>query len=507
MKLYSTEQMRAWDRVTIEKKFDNSSELMEIAVKTCTDFLLDDQFARRYIIVCGTGNNGGDGLCIARFMSEEGQPVTVYIAGDSETGSEDFKKNLQMLLNTEVSIHFLSEKDYTFQAEYDDIIVDCLFGTGISRPIEGWLINLIAHINSLTNRTVSIDLPSGLLPDLIGIQTGAIVSADLTLTFQIPKCAMLFPENFQYVGEFEILNIGLDKEFESNEDSLLHYFVKYDAAQIYQPRLKFQHKNSFGHVGIIAGSKGKMGAAILCSLAAMRAGAGLVTAQIPSSGESVLQGAVPEVMTQADEGEYYLTKAELSEKNDATAIGPGIGQSPETAIMLRKILRGKHDHPLVLDADALNLVASKKMLSSLPAGTILTPHIGEFDRLFGKHENNFQRFETLREKAHEYNCVIVLKGAHTMVASPDDGLLSFNSSGNAGMATAGSGDVLTGVIVALCAQGYNPADAARLGVYLHGAAGDIAALGGHSSGLIARDIIECLPDAIDEIETIRRMLR
>ena len=252
--------------------------------------------------------------------------------------------------------------------------------------------------------------------------------------------------------------------------------------------LKFQHKNSFGHAGIFAGSKGKMGAAILCSLAAMRAGVGLVTVQVPSSGEAVLQSAVPEAMTNADEGEYYLSKAELSAQNKATAIGPGIGQSPETAIMLRKILRGKHEQTLVLDADALNLVAAKKMLSSLPPGTILTPHIGEFDRLFGPHENNFQRFETLRDKALEYNCIIVLKGAHTMVASPDDGLLSFNSTGNPGMATGGSGDVLTGIITGLLAQGYHPLVAALIAVYFHGLAGNDAANQKGENALIASDL-------------------
>ncbi len=505
MKLFNAAQIREWDKATVQKYFEDSSELMEVAAQVCADHIAEEEIAALYAIICGTGNNGGDGLCIARLLAAEDHEVKVYITGDADSGSEDFKKNLQRLLSTDIALHFLSEDEHDFHPETDAIIVDCIFGTGLNRPVDSWLADLIEQVNHLPNRKIAIDLPSGLQADLLEPQPGPVVNADLTLTFQVPKRALLFEENYVFVGEHEVVMIGLDHEFETKEKCELTFFTELDAARIFKSRKKFQHKNSFGHVGIIAGSKGKMGAAILCSLAAMRSGAGLVTAQVPAIGESYLQTVVPEVMCIVDEGENQLKSSDILEDHSATAIGPGIGQAPETVMMLRRILKHEGDHHLVFDADALNILAAKKLQHSIPTGSVLTPHVGEFDRLFGKHENSFARFKTLVAKAAELNCVIVLKGAHTMIASPD-GEVSFNSSGNVGMATAGSGDVLTGVIVSLLAQGYSPKDAARLGVYIHGIAGDIAADERGMTGMMARDIIEFLPSALDEVETTKGIL-
>jgi|JI9StandDraft_2_1071091.scaffolds.fasta_scaffold17896_2 hydroxyethylthiazole kinase-like uncharacterized protein yjeF len=505
MKLYNAAQLREWDKATIDKYFEHSSELMEVAAQACVDFIIVEEIASIYEIVCGTGNNGGDGLCIARMLALEDVDVKVYIAGDAESGSEDFKKNLQLLLQTDVEIQFFSQEKFDFDPRPDAIIIDCLFGIGINRNVEGWLAELIERINSFENRILAIDIPSGLQPDLFEIQDKAIIKADVTLTFQVPKPAMLFEENHTCVGTIEVISIGLDHEFEAVEACEISFYQELEAIHDFKPRKKFAHKNTFGHAGVIAGSKGKIGAAMLCCFAAMRSGAGLVTAQIPACGDSILQTALPEVMTISDEGENELRSADILEINNATAIGPGIGQAPETAIMLRKILKSTHKNKLVIDADALNFIASKKLHTSIPEGSVLTPHVGEFDRLFGKHETSFDRFRTLRSKAVELKCTIILKGAHTMVASPD-GHVTFNSTGNAGMATAGSGDVLTGVIVSLCSQGYTSETAARFGVYLHGVAGDMAADERGATGLMARDIIEFLPVASGEIETTREIL-
>jgi hydroxyethylthiazole kinase-like uncharacterized protein yjeF len=505
MKIFTASQIHQWDQITIQKYFQESSELMEVAAQLCVDFIKEEEIASSYAIICGIGNNGGDGLCIARMLAAEDHDVKVFVVGDSEQGSRDFKKNLQLLLNTDVALHFISEEHQSFDPDENAIIIDCLFGTGLNRPLEGWQADFVLQVNLLPNRVVSIDLPSGMLADSLEPQVGAIVESDLTLTFQIPKRSLLFEDNYPFVGDFEIIQLGLDYEFELNEACDLIYFNELEAAKLFHSRKKYAHKNSFGHAGVIAGSKGKMGAAILCSMAAMRAGAGLVTVQIPHSGESILQTALPEAMCLTDEGEFYLKTSEIQPNHSATCIGPGIDQSPETALMMRKILKQEVTGALVLDADALNIIAAKNLHHSIPEGSILTPHVGEFDRLFGKHENSFDRFKTLREKAIELKCVIVLKGAHTMVAAPD-GSVSFNSSGNPGMATAGSGDVLTGVLVAMCAQKYDVVDAARLGVYLHGVAGDIAADERGGSGLLARDIIEYLPAAMDVVETTRSIL-
>lgn len=505
MKLFTASQIRAWDQFTIENKHNSSSELMEVAAEACFAYIKEMEPAISYTIFCGIGNNGGDGLCIARMLHEDGDAVKIYIAGDAEGGSDDYKKNLQRILQTDIALTFLSEKNFVIETEPESLIIDCLFGTGISRPLEGWHAELITQINALPHRKIAIDLPSGLIPDLITAQSGVILRSDLTLTFQIPKRAMLFQENQPFVGDFEVLSIGLSRSFERSEGCEMLYYDELNAAADFRLRKKFDHKNLHGHALIIGGSKGKMGAALLSSFAAMRAGTGLVTAVVPKCGTDIIQAAVPEVMCIEDEGINCLSNVDIDNQYDAIAVGPGMGEAPETALMLRKFLKNVKAS-LVIDADALNIIAHKKLHARIPAGSILTPHVGEFDRLFGKHDDSFARFQTVQKKAVAMNCVIVLKGAHSTIAFPD-GSIVFNSSGNPGMAKAGSGDVLTGMITSFLAQGYSPQVAARLGVFVHGIAGDIAAETRSETGIVARDIIEGIAEALSELEAMKQMLK
>jgi len=497
MKIFTTDKMREWDAQTIAKRFSNSAELMESAAKAVVFDLDIMGMSSDCVIFCGIGNNGGDGLCLAPMLVESGYEVEVYIVGEPAEGSDDFLHYMKLLIESDITIHFLSESNYTFEIEENVAVIDCIFGIGINRPITGWIAELINHINALPNEVFAIDVPSGLQPDLLAMQTGAIIRAKRTFTFGVMKLAFMFAENDEYLGEIYITDIGLDGEFHRTEPSAYFYYNEEDVKNDFIRRGKFAHKGLLGHVRIMAGSKGKMGAAILASKAAMRAGAGLVTASIPACGLDVLQSAFPEAMCEADTSTDALSSLLYDENYTATAIGPGIGQGPETTLMLRRILKDA-EKPLVLDADALNIIASKNLIKDVPKHSILTPHVKEFDRLFGAHDNSFERFKILLEKAKELQLIIVLKGANTAVAFPD-GTVSFNSSGNQGMATAGSGDVLTGIIVSLLAQGYKPEVAARFGVYLHGNAGDLASYDMSMESMIASDIIDYLPKAYKNI--------
>jgi hydroxyethylthiazole kinase-like uncharacterized protein yjeF len=495
MKLFAAQQIRDWDKYTIKEHYQSSAGLMEVAAQAVVEWLLTHMSTSRCTIVCGTGNNGGDGLCIARLLANEDCNVDVVVAGDSEKGSPDFKLNLQRLLETLVPVKFINDSVEDFRPEGDTTIIDCLLGTGINRAVEGKMAVLIEHINHLKHPCISVDVPSGLIPDNIQPQSGSIIQADHTLTLQLPKRAFLVPENYFFTGSFTVLDIGLDEQFVTNTSCDYFYYEESLAHRDFKPRSKFGYKNQFGHVRILAGSKGKIGAAMLSARAAMRAGAGLVTATIPSHGLSMLQTALPEVMCEVDEHSDNLSNVEFDAKYAATAIGPGIGQAPETVLMLRRFLK-MATHHLVLDADALNIIAAKNLLRDIPKGSILTPHVGEFDRLFGMHEHTDGRIQTMKTISQEYELVVILKGAHTIVAAPT-GELYFNSTGNVGMATAGSGDVLTGVIASLLAQGYSSIEAARFGVYLHGLAGDIAAEQLGYASMTAGDIITMLPAAYE----------
>lgn len=500
MKIFNTSTIREWDRYTIQQQYANSSELMDFAAAICVTDMEDTEFHSSYVIFCGTGNNGGDGLCMAMIFASREIPVTVHIVGDPENGSPDFRLNMQRIIESEITMKFLSETDNTFDLDPASCVIDCIFGTGLNRPVEGWIAELIDRINAHPNHVISIDVPSGMMPDELGPQPPHVIEADRTLTFEIPKRAMLFEENYKYVGTLSVLDLGLDTDFEEAQESDLVYYEQREAHRDFIQRKKYVHKHQLGHARIIAGSKGKIGAAVLCATACARSGPGLVTVNVPACGYPIIQTTLPEAMCEADTGENDLCSVVFDTGFSATAIGPGIGESPETTIMLRKFLKDA-THPLVLDADALNIIAKKNLHDQIPKMSVITPHVGEFDRLFGKHSDSFTRFETLKKKSVELGIVIVLKGPHTATATPD-GMVYFNSTGNQGMATAGSGDVLTGIICGLLAQKYQPAVAARLGVFIHGNAGDHAMRRKAVTGMIAGDIITHLNETWHQLEDL-----
>jgi len=496
MKLFPAEDIRLWDQYTIQHEPIVSIDLMERAAGKCVDWLERHSYTDKpFHIFCGKGNNGGDGLAIARMLSERKFSVTVHILEFGHKGTDDFQTNLARLHQyPDTLIRFIQTEENFPALAKDDIIIDALFGSGLNRGLEGVTAKLIQHINDSGNPVIAIDIPSGLFTDKSS-KGQPVIQAHHTLSFQCYKLAFMLAENSDFIGEVHILDIGLHPDFHPT------VFTKYELADailirsIYKPRNRFGHKGIFGHALIVAGSYGKTGAAILSSKACLRSGAGLLSCHIPKCGYDAMQTALPEAMVVTDFNSSFNTKIDddLS-KYKAIGIGPGIGTASETKMMLRQVFDSCKKN-MVLDADALNIIASQKdLLKFIPAGSILTPHPKEFERLFGETTNEFERIELALQKARELNLVIVLKGHHTVIARPN-GKAFFNSTGNAGMATAGSGDVLTGILTGLVAQDYSSVDAAVLGVYIHGMAGDIAAKELSMEAMIAGDIIDYLPEA------------
>lgn len=485
MKILSASQIREADLYTIQHEPVSSADLMERASKVFTEWFEEEYGSQktevRIKIFCGTGNNGGDGLCIARLLSQKNYAVQVFILR-SNSSSPDFELNENRLKeNKSVTVANI-ENDFP-AINKNDLIIDALFGSGLNRPVEGIAAKLIDHINQSNANVIAVDIPSGLFADKTS--SGAIIKAKHTLSFELPKFSFMFPSVYEFVGEWETKSIGLSKDFIEKAETKNFYFTDEDAAQIFKPGKKFDHKGSNGHALIVAGSKGKMGAAFLAAKAAFKTGCGLVTVHIPKCGVDVIHEMLPEAMLQIDEHEEMLTSFSGDEKFSSIGIGPGIGENELTSAAIKQSYN--QTIPVVLDADALNLIAKNNL--SIPANSILTPHPKEFERLFGKTENDFERNKLQRKKAIEHNCFIVLKGAHSCTATPD-GDCFFNSTGNPGMAKAGSGDVLTGMITSLLAQGYSLKDAAIFGVYLHGLAGDFASEIIGTESMMASDIID-----------------
>ncbi|MBL7807235.1 MAG: NAD(P)H-hydrate dehydratase [Saprospiraceae bacterium] len=496
MKIYSAAQTRAWDAFTIEKEPISSFELMNRAVRVLTDWFLQTypSFTRPVWILCGTGNNGGDGLALARHLSWEDYDAKVLVCDFSGKHSEDFDRQMAVLpAHGQISVTTWHKPESLDLIPPDALVVDALFGSGLNRCLEAPWAQLVAQINQLPNEIVAIDLPSGLLADA-HTPGEAVVRATKTFSFERPKLAFIMPENAERVGQWSVGSIGLLPEYEATATSPYGLMTPEKLRQFIHPRAKFSHKGTYGHALIVAGSYGKMGAAVLASRACLRAGAGLLSVHSPSSGYLVLQSAVPEAMFVPDKRARYWSAVPDVGQYSAIGVGPGIDKKPETAIAFEGLLQAAKS-PLVLDADALNLLAENTgFWAFVPKNTILTPHLKEFERLFGKAADDFARLALLQQKAMEHKVVIVLKGAHTAIALPS-GECWFNNSGNPGMATGGSGDVLTGIITGLLAQGYLAAEAAMLGVYLHGLAGDLAAEQLGEQALIAGDLVAFLPAA------------
>ncbi len=496
MKILTTAQIREADNATIQTEPISSVDLMERAAKACVDWIRSNLPAEAsFLVIFGTGNNGGDGLAIARLLFESGRKVNVFIQGKREEGTADHKVNLERLRL--MSADIIQESFPVI--DRNCVVIDALLGTGLSRPVEGETKDLIKKMNNSGAKILSIDIPSGMYgEDNSANDLDSIVQASTTLTFQCPKLAMLLPGAGDKCGKIVVLDIELNKEFIANAHSPYEFVTADVIKKIYQPRNKFSHKGSSGHALLVCGSEGKMGAAILATRACMHAGAGLTTVRIPANGEAIMQSGVPEAMVSADKGKEFLSTPFLADKQDAMGIGPGIGTYDETAAVIKQLIQD-HRMPMVFDADALNILAKNMTwMGFLPKGCILTPHVKEFGRMFGTEQDPLKRLALLQRNAVKYNVCIVLKGAHTSIAGPD-GKVYFNSTGNPGLAKGGSGDVLTGIITALLAQGYQSTDAAILGVYLHGLAADIAVTTSSEEALTPGDVIDNLGRAYREI--------
>lgn len=503
LKVLPIESVRQLDAYTISNEPVKSIDLMERAAHKCYEWISNTvKMGSSFKVVCGMGNNGGDGLALARMLHEDGHSVEVYYVRHAKEASEDNKKNFNRIADVAgLIVTEIFEEDPQIEINKDEIVIDALLGSGLNKPVSGFLAEIIKQINFSNGYVMAIDIPSGLFADspTPETKTTAIVQADYTLTFQLPKLAFFMPENDKYVGKWNILNINLNKDFIDNSRSSFFLTKKSDCKEIYRPRQKFAHKGTYGHALIIAGSLGKIGASILAAKAALHAGAGLVTAHIPQCGMNPMHSVVPEVMISLDDSETHITTLPDLSAYDAIAFGPGADMQPETQKAM-KLLIQETKVPLIIDADGLNILAENKTwLAFLPPDTILTPHPKEFERLTSSVDNHFNRIEILRAFAQRYKLYIVLKGAWSAIACPD-GSIYFNPTGNPGLATAGSGDVLTGILSGLVASGYSSKEACILGTWLHGKSADIEVKKNAQPSMIASDVIKTLRKAFKKLD-------
>lgn len=500
MKIFTTQQSSYIDKYTIENEPIKSIDLMERASLELSKYVIKHfSLHKHFAVICGFGNNGGDGLALARILALKGYAIRVFIYLPDGKQSNDNLINYKRCLECGITCTKI-EHGHELDIKPDEIIIDALFGSGLNRPLEGKVISIIQKINQLNNTVISIDIPSGLMgEDNRQNKPENIIKATITLTLEFPKLSFFFPENERFVGTFEVVPISLHKEIKKTLSSS-YYLIENDfIAEILKKRFKFSEKRMFGHGLLYAGNVGKMGAAILASKAAMRSGAGLISALIPKETSSILHTTVPEVLIKEYPSNNNFSHDEYKYFN-AIAIGPAIGIDNNSLNQLKSIIK-QTKLPIICDADAITMIAqNKNLLNHLPENTIITPHLREFDRLFGNHENHFARFLTAQKMAKELNIIILLKGAYSQIHLPN-GNTYFNSTGNPGMATGGSGDVLTGILLGLLAQNYTPFEAAIIGTYIHGLAGDIALETQSYESLIASDIIEHLGKAF---KTLRK---
>ena len=501
MKILTIEKIHEADAYTIANEPIASVDLMERAATTCYHWLrkrVDSQ--RRVLVFCGLGNNGGDGLVIARLMALNNFNVEIYIIRYAEKCSDDFQVNYDRLKNVgHVILKDLRDGDVLPPILPDDVVIDAIFGSGLGKPVRDFPARVIRHINESKALVVSIDIPSGLFSDEhTDVKAGAVIQADFTLSFQLPKLAFMFSENDSFVGNWKLFDIGLQKEFIDRVEAKNFLLTRKMAGSLLKPRTKFAHKGQFGHALLIAGSYGKMGASVLASKACLRSGVGLVHAHTPAKGYQVIQTLVPEAMVTIDPDEDCFSQLPDLAPFTAIGIGPGIGFHEKTKKALKLLIQNSVV-PLLFDADALTILGENKTwIPFVPKNSVFTPHLKEFERLAGKAKDDFHRNQLQRQFCIKYGVYMVLKGAQTCICGPD-GICWFNTTGNPGMATGGSGDVLTGLILGLLAQKYHPRDACLIGVYLHGLAGDLAAKEQGVESMIAGDIIKELGKAFRKI--------
>ena len=469
--LLLSSQIREADAYTITHEPIASIDLMERASKAFVGWFVNHfpEKKKTISVYCGTGNNGGDGLAIARMLDQHGyEKVGVKIARFSDRSTDDFNSNLERLRSTSVPVRELQAGE-EFDSENAEIIIGALLGTGLNKPLSGDFERLVNYLNSLERTVVSVDVPAGLFSDGEVPKGAVALRSDLVITFQQPKINFLLPESGPFVKCWEAVNIGINGKFIHSLNSPYQLVEEKDIRSKLKPRQRFTNKGTYGHALIIAGQPETMGAALLASSACAYAGSGLTTACVPKSGLTALNSYHPEVMAIVCE-ESELPEIEWTKFN-TIAIGPGLGKDEGALTLFAEVLKN-YDRPMVIDADALNMLSENPGLwKHVPEGSVLTPHMKEFDRLFGEHQNWWQRLQTAREKAKEYQVNIVLKNDYTITITPGDKLY-FNSTSNAAMASGGMGDVLTGIIAALLAQKYSPEDACIIGNYIHGKAGD-----------------------------------
>ena len=498
MKILSCTQQREADAYTMEHQSILSINLIEKAASELTAKICRRwDSTHRFVIFAGPGNNGCDALAVARMLFLKKYEVEVIFFNISRQPSQESLTNIQRLQEsgcsnyTEVTNEFNPPK-----LEKGDIVIDGLFGSGLNRPLEGGFASVVRYINASEATVVAIDVPSGLMGEdnTMNIRQN-IIKADVTLTIQFPKLSFFFAENEEFVGEWEVVNIGISPEY--SKQAVTKYFLteESDIHGLFKPRKKFAHKGNFGHALLIAGSYGMGGASVLAAKSCLRTGVGLLSIHAPICNHMLLQMSVPEAMVLDDVHELFFAEAEDLDNFQAVGIGPGLGQDAATARAVIDQVSNCY-LPMVLDADALNIFSTlRNHLTRIPRGSILTPHIKEFERLVGRCSNSFERLTKAKELAAYLQCYIVLKGAWTTIITPE-GDFHFNTTGNPGMATAGSGDVLTGILTSLLAQGFAAEEACKLGVFLHGKAGDMAAQKYGEISMTSSDIIEALPAAL-----------
>lgn len=495
MKIFSAAQIKACDAYTIHATGITSIELVERAAAACAAYIIQHYPPDTpFVFLCGMGNNGADGLALARLLLEQGYGVKIFVLQHRADVTPENKLNLNKILRINAALVEYVEPD-TFLADLlpQVVIIDAILGTGLSHAVENWLADFFAHINHLPNRKIAIDLPSGMPADSMLTGDAAMIAVSETLSFQLMKRCFLHPESAMYCGDVHLLDIGLHPAFIEGTHTHYQTIEAPVAASFIKRKERFSYKNQQGHAYIIGGSKGKGGAALLATKAALRSGVGLVTGIVPQQCYMAIQVAAPEAMC-AVSGENYISEIANYDAATAIGIGTGMGTAAETMEAFSRFVTSC-TKPVVFDADALNLLAMHpELMNKIPGHSILTPHVGECDRLFGKSANSMQRVEHIRMQAMRYKVCIVLKGHYTVIATPD-GDCYYNTSGNAGMAKGGSGDVLTGILTGLLAQGYETGKAALLGVYLHGLSGDIAAESLGAQAMNAGDLVHYLSAA------------
>lgn len=497
MKILTAEQIRKIDSETIEREGISSLTLMKRAATAFTNFLMTrcPDKKQEILIFAGTGNNGGDALVVARLLHQSGYRVKVCVVDQGSRYSEDCAHNLRRAKGEHIPCKIITGEQDIPSMERFDLLIDGIFGTGLSREVEGVTAEVIEAINKSGKPVYSIDIPSGLFMDR---STRLAVRATVTVTFQIPKLALFLPENGDYTGELQIVDIGLNAGAIAEAGSHMEYAVKETVASLLKPLHRFAHKGTQGHTLLVGGSLGKCGSLCLAAKAALRTGCGLVTSFLPRCGTTVMQSVVPEAMVLEDPDVEHITEISYAIEPDAVGIGPGMGQHEETAQALAAFLTG-YRGALVIDADGLNILSRHpEWFSLLVPGTILTPHPKELERMIGSWRDDFEKIEKARLFAKRYGVVIVVKGAYSLIIDSDH--LYVNSSGTPALATAGSGDVLTGMIASLLAQGYKHMDAARVGVYLHGLTADLSQKTIDPRSFMAGDIISHIGAAYQSIE-------